>query len=382
MVRGRRRIALASLCPAWLGLAGAAPPRLEITSWEPEGPVLLAGGGPEAEAMSQPVEPGEQYPPTRREEALAPTIAAPAPPPSPPASRRADWRLAVDMSVTADSNVTNGTRLRAVPIDLGHGSLPVPVDPTLREKSGIGAGVSATANVRLPVAAETTLAVDVEGYALEYDGPRSDDASLLVAAGLEFGAGFAPDGALQLIAFDRWYGGVKALEGVGLRGNWRHKLDPRSNLRLAVDARIFDSAYGAPFGGSEASLYVSYDTALSPNLSASAGLYGHRQWLRDDAFSSLDAGIYGGLSAYLSEALAGGVTAGLSRTLFDEPFLLLDPEARTDWRLYGSAWLTTRRPVALGLHPSLTYTYNRTSSSIPYFNADRHRLRFGVQRKF
>ena len=373
---GRRRL-LAPLCVAWLCLAGAAPPRLDIAAYE--GPVLLAGG--DSEASSIPVEPGEQYPPSPREEAIRPAVEAPPAAPK-PASRSADFRLSVDMSVTADSNVTNGTRLHAVPIDTGDGPLPVPVDPNLREKSGIGAGVSAAANVRLPVAAGAALALDVEGYAIEYEGPRSDDASALVAAGLEFGPGNAPDGSLQLIAFDRWYGGVKALEGVGLRGNWRHRLGPTRNLRLAVDARIFDSGYGDAFGGSQASLYVTYDSVLNPNLSFSAGLYGRREWLGDDSFSSLDAGAYGGLSAFLGEDLTGGVTAGLSRTVFDEPFLLLDTDPRADWRVYASGWLTTRRPVALGLHPSLTYTYSRTASSIPYFSSDRHRLRLGVQRKF
>ena len=121
---------------------------------------------------------------------------------------------------------------------------------------------------------------------------------------------------------------------------------------------------------------------LNPRLSASVGVYGHRQWLRDDSFSSLDLGLYGGLSAYLGEDFTGGITAGLSRTAFDEPFLLLDPEARGDWRGYASLWLTTRRPLLLGLHPSLTYTYNRTSSSIGYYDSQRHRLRLGVKRRF
>lgn len=372
-----RRNLLASLCAAWLCLAGAAPPRLEVAAGALDGPVLLAG----ADTLTPPVEPGEQYPPSPREESLAPAVAAPPARPA-PAARRADWRLSVDMSVTGDSNVTNGTRLRTVPIDLGDGPLPVPVDPNLREKAGIGVGVSAAANVRLPVADGAALAVDVEGYALEYEGPRSDDASLLVAAGLEFGDSSAPKGSLQLIAFDRWYGGVKALEGVGLRGGWRHPLGPSSNLRLAVDARIFDSGYGEAFGGSQASLYLTYDSVLNPNLSASGGIYVRREWLDNDSFSSVDAGAYGGLSAYLSEDFSGGVTAGLSRTIFDEPFALLGPDRRSDWRPYASAWLSTRRPVALGLHPSLTYTYSRTSSSIPYFSSDRHRLRLGVQRRF
>lgn len=369
--------ALATLCVAWFCLAGAAPPRLEVAAYE--GPVLLAGG--DSEALSIPVEPGEQYPPTPREEAVRPAVAAPAAAPA-ARPRKKEFRLSVDMSVTADSNVTNGTNLSSVPIDLGDGPLPVPVDPNLREKAGLGVGMSAAANVRLPISAGAAVAVDVEGYALEYEGPRSDDASALVAAGVEFGAGGAPTGSLQLIAFERWYGGVKALEGVGLRGNWRHPLNPRSNVRLAVDARIFDSAYGDAFGGSQASLYVTYDSVLNPNLSFSGGVYARREWLGDDSFSSLDTGAYGGLSAFLNSDFSGGITAGLSRTAFDEPFLLLDPDPRADWRVYASGWLSTRRPVALGLHPSLTYTYSRTSSSIPYFSSDRHRLRLGVQRKF
>ena len=165
-------------------------------------------------------------------------------------------------------------------------------------------------------------------------------------------------------------------------GQLAPSLDARSNLRLAIDARIFDSDYGEAFGGSQASVYLSYDSVLNPSLSVSGGLYVRREWLGDDAFSSLDAGAYGGLSAYLTRDLAGGLTAGLSRTVFDEPFFLLGPDPRTDWRPYASAWLSTRRPLGLGLHPSLTYTYSRTSSSVPYFSADRHRLRLGVQRKF
>ncbi len=374
---GKRKM-LAPLCVAWLCLAGAAPPRLEVVIYE--WPALPAGG--DGDAVTIPGEPGEQYPPSAREEVVLPAADPPPAAPRPAGSRAADFRVSVDLSVTADSNVTNGTDLRAVPIDFGDGPLPVPVDPNLREKTGIGAGASAAANVRLPISAEAALAVDVEGYALEYEGPRSDDASALVAAGLEFGAGDAPAGSLQLIAFERWYGGVKALEGVGLRGNWRRALSPQSNFRLAVDARIFDSGYGDAFGGSQASLYVTYDSVLNPSLSFSGGAYARREWLGDDSFSSLDAGVYGGLSAFLNEDFSGGVIAGLSRTAFDAPFLLLDPDPRADWRVYASGWLSTRRPLALGIHPSLTYTYSRTSSSIPYFSSDRHRLRLGMQRKF
>ncbi|MGZ8307616.1 MAG: surface lipoprotein assembly modifier, partial [Allosphingosinicella sp.] len=215
-----------------------------------------------------------------------------------------------------------------------------------------------------------------------YGGSSNDDMSALVAAGVAFGTGRSPDATVQLFAFDRWYGGVEASRGLGLRGNYRHALAKGQTMRLSVDARIFDSDYGEAFGGKEASLYLAYDRTLNSTLSASLGAWAHREWLRDESFSYSEAGIYGGLSHYLNDALTGGVTAGVSRTWFDEPFLRLGPDPRRDWRMYGTLWLMTRRPVGWGVTPSLTYTYNRTASSIAYYSTDRHRLRLGVQRKF
>ncbi|MFL6846068.1 MAG: surface lipoprotein assembly modifier [Allosphingosinicella sp.] len=366
---GKGRSALAALAAGWFCLTALAPPHLVVARL-PEPAALLSAGGTAAE----PVAPGEQYPPEPHQRAL---------PSARPAPRRApDVRLAVDVSATADSNRTNGSDLKTVPIDFGNGPLPVPLDPNLREKAGVGIGASTTANVRLPVAKDLALALDAEGYVVDYAGGASDDQSLLLAGGFEFGSGAVPDASVQLIAFDRWYGGVNAMEGVGLRANYRQPLGKGETLRLAVDARVFDSAYGEAFGGSQASLYLSYDSVLDPSTSASIGGWAHREWLNDDVFSYTEAGLYGGLSHYLGPSLTGGVTAGVSRTWFDAPFLMLGPDARRDWRLYGSVWVASRRPVLLGVTPSLTYTYNRTSSSIGYYRSDRHRLRFGLGRKF
>jgi hypothetical protein len=121
---------------------------------------------------------------------------------------------------------------------------------------------------------------------------------------------------------------------------------------------------------------------IDPTLSGSAGVYARASWLGDDAYSSREFGVYGGLSHYLSAHLVGGVTAGLGRVAYDGPLLLLSPDARSDWRAYGSLYVAARQPVLVGLTPSLTYTYNRTSSSIEFYRADRHRLRFGLSRTF
>lgn len=373
----KRHKALALLCGGWLFLAAFAPPRLEVAAWPQEAEAVLTVGGVAVAAAVQPVEPGEQYPPARHERALAP---APLKPKSDP--RENEWKLSVDLSVAADSNRTNGTDLETVEVDYGNGPLPVPLDPNQRAKGGVGRGASVAAGGRLPVAGAMAVALDAEAFVVDYDGSGNDDVSALVAAGVALGSGRSPDAIVQLIAFDRWYGGVEATQGFGLRANYRHALSKGESLRLAVDARIFESGYGESFGGTEGSLYLSYDSVLRPDLSASFGAWAHREWLDDETFSYSEAGVNGGLSHYLSDALTGGVTAGLSRTWFDEPFLMLGPRARRDWRLYGSLWLTTRRPIAWGVRPSLTYTYNRTGSSIDYYSSDRHRLRLGVQRKF
>lgn len=362
-------------------LVAAAPPRLEVAALPQESVPILTAGGAAVAAKAEPVEPGEQYPRTRQERALNPAVARPAPRPG---SRRRgpDWRLKVDVSAVADSNRTNGTDLETVPIDYGDGPLPVPLDPNQRERSGLGRGASVSAGLRLPVDGGAILILDAEGYVLDYGGSDSDDVSTLAAAGIGFGKGRSPDVTVQFIAFDRWYGGVEASRGVGLRGSYRHAVARGRTLRLSVDARIFDSDYGESFGGKEASVYLSYDQVLRPDLSASLGAWAHREWLRDSSFSYGEAGLYSGLSHYLGDALTGGITLGASRSWFDEPFLRLGPEARRDWRMYGSLWLTTRRPVALGVIPSLTYTYNRTDSSIDYYSTDRHRLRLGLGRRF
>lgn len=358
------------LCSGATCLTGFAPPRLEYRPAGAEAEAALAGVDSQP-VVSSPNADGA-HPATD-----APRIAA-----AHPASRPKRLRLAIDMSAIADTNTTNGSDLEMVALDFGDGPIPVPLDPNLREKPDVGLGVSVSAGARIPLAEGVVLAADAEAYSIDYGGRRSDDSSVLVAAGLEFGAQAIPDGSAQLFIFERGYAGLTALRGIGARASYRHAVGEGRSVRLALDARVYDSGYGDAFDGREGSVYLSYDSVLSSELTMATGVYVRREWLRDDAFSSLDAGVYGGLGYYIGDDIVGGFSVGLSRTLFDEPFLLLGAERRRDWRGYGSLYFAARRPIGWGLVPSLTYSYNRTSSSIAYYSSDRHRLRLGVQRKF
>jgi hypothetical protein len=371
MVARRWAPGLAVAC--WLGLTALAPLAGATLPYDLTG---LLGGPNDPQAM----EPGEQYPPTPLDRTLSPAVRQPQAV-TPAGARKTDWKLSLDASVTADSNVTNAGDLAAVTIIGGGGSVTVPVDPRYRSREGVGVGASAAASLRLPVSAEASLAFDAEGYVLAYPGAVSDDASGLVAAGVRID-GRSGSGTVQLIGFDRWYGGVSATRGAGLRANWRQDVGRGRHVAFYLDARRQDSDWGDPLTGDTASLYLTYDLPLDPTLTAVAGVYGRRDWMRDDAFSDSEVGAYGSLTHYLGTDFTGGVSAGLGRAWYDSPLAYLSPDPRRDWRYYASLWVSTRKPVLLGFYPSLTYTYSRTSSSIPYYSADRHRLRLGVNRSF
>jgi hypothetical protein len=376
----RRHATLAALCASWVALTAFALPS------EPQPSLEYAlddlGGEAQVSALAdvQPVEPGEQYPPSEQDRTVR--AAGGQGPPEPAPAPRKIWTLSIDASVTADSNVTNGSDLEQIDVDVGGQTLPVALDPRLRERSGIGVGISAVGGIKLPIADEVALTADAEAYLLEQDGGDTDDAALLAAAGIERTSKSGRLVSLQAIAFERWYGGIAANEGVGLRGRFREPVGDGAYVTLDVDARVFDSDYGEDYGGRQASLYLVYQRPLATSLSGSLGIFARREWLEADPFSSLELGAYGGLSRYLSADLTGGVSLGVSRLRFDGPILFLAPDPRRDWHYSASLYLAARRPLAWGFSPSMTYTYNRTDSNIAFYRSDRHRMRLGLLRRF
>jgi hypothetical protein len=212
------------------------------------------------------------------EEISGPSAAAE--PSADPAARTASakWRLSIDTSILADSNVTNSTAKRSIEMFQGEDLLPVPLDPSLRARADIGAGVAVSAGVELPMGGKTSLVAEAEGYALDYGGGANDDISLLAGAGplLRWGTGEA---SVQLLGFERWYGGISAQSGWGVRGRYEEQLAPGERVTLTVDARIFESGYGEAFEGSQAGAYLSYARVLNPLTTASLGLFARRDWL-------------------------------------------------------------------------------------------------------
>jgi hypothetical protein len=347
----------------WLALCGFAQPPVPALDYDL--PELDAPDGP------GPTDPD------RVADRSVPLVALEAPAPS-----SAQFFLTVDASITADSNVTNATDDDSIPIHNGEVTFPVPLDPAIRARADLALGASVSAGARLPVAPGAAFALDAEGYAIELDGSRNDDLSVLIAAGPELTWTENGRAFVQVTAFERWYGGISASQGYGLRARYQQQVATGHRVSLSLDVRIFDSDYGVDFRGTQAGAYLTYDRVLNAQMMGSLGVYARRDWLVGEAYSGAELGIYAGISRYLGPSLSGAVSAGISRMLFDAPILFLSPGAREDVRVYTTFSLTTRKPIGWNLFPSLSYSYHRNQSSISFFDADRHRVRLGLLRSF
>ncbi|MBV9932320.1 MAG: DUF560 domain-containing protein [Alphaproteobacteria bacterium] len=308
----------------------------------------------------------------------------PLPPPPPQPQRRPEkpsFRLTVDFAVIADSNTTNGTRLKEVPVLVGDARIPLPLDPRLRQKGGFGRSAAVSASASVPIAPAARLIASADASYVDYPGSFSDDAWASASAGIELGRGRGRT-SLEAMLFDRWYAHESAMAGWGLRASHRQDLGHGQTLRLLADGRIYRSGYGRAFDGKQGSVYLSYDAVLDPTLTASASLYARRDALRDRAYASNEVGGFASLSHYLGPDLTASLSVGVGRAWFDAPIPLLADDPRADWRPFGSLSLTTRRPLLWGFYPSLTYSYGRTMSNLPFYESDRHRLRLGIARTF
>ncbi|MGE0775835.1 MAG: surface lipoprotein assembly modifier, partial [Sphingomonadaceae bacterium] len=89
-----------------------------------------------------------------------------------------------------------------------------------------------------------------------------------------------------------------------------------------------------------------------------------------------------GIGGELPKGINAGLSAGISRALFDDPIVAFDPDPRKDWRFNGRANVGLRSVRVLGFSPSMTYTFTKTSTKLPLYRNERHRLEFSLARYF
>jgi hypothetical protein len=187
---------------------------------------------------------------------------------------------------------------------------------------------------------------------------------------------------VQAVGYTRIYGGTVAQQGPGVRVSYQQNLPKGQRVSGLIDVRKIDSHFSPAYDGTSYSAYLTYERVIRRSMVASATVYARRDDLRSDSYSSKEIGVNLGIGGELPKGINAGLSTGISRALFDEPVLMLDPDSRKDWRFSGRANIGLRSIRVLGFSPSVTYTFTKTSTNVPLYRNERHRVEFALARYF
>lgn len=295
-----------------------------------------------------------------------------------------NWTFNVTVGLAPDSNINSATDARS--IELFTPFSPEPVSASLekdaRRKSGVGQTVGANGSVRLRLKDGLAMVVDANGQFTNQRGSDADDLSALIAAGPELTMKNGARIAIQAVGYTRIYGGKVAQQGPGVRMTYQQDLSQGQRISTLFDVRKINSHYSPAYEGTSYAAYLTYERVIHRSMVASATIYGRRDDLRSGAYSNTEIGANFGLGGELPKGINAGLSAGISRALFDDPLVMLDPDSRKDWRFSARANVGLRSIRVLGFSPSATYTFTKTKTNVPLYRNERHRVEFALARYF
>lgn len=295
---------------------------------------------------------------------------------------RRPWRITTEFGFAPDSNITNGTRAETIDLIVGNQALPMTLDESARQRSGIGQTGRFSAGYRFKVGERGALLIDGDAQGVNYEGITADDYTVQLAAGPEFRPSEGTSISLQGLGLHRWYGGQDAVTQYGARLSAERTLDPSQRVGLTFEARRSDSAFQDSYSGWNLSAYATYERVIARSLIASASLFARTDSLNEKAYSSNEFGLSAGIGGELAHGVNAGITATASHAAFGAPLLSLSNDPRSDWRLSGRIYAGLRSLRFMGFSPSVSYTYTLNASSLTLYDARRSRFAFNVARYF
>jgi hypothetical protein len=296
-------------------------------------------------------------------------------------SKRA-WTFNVDIGIAPDTNINNATDANGVTLYFGDTPLDFTLDEAAKARSGTGVTGLVQAGLRLPVAKQTAMLIDLDLNGTNYGGSDFDDYTAQLAVGPELRLSDKVSVSAQALGAQRWYGGDLASRQIGSRVALQATLSDVSRVGVQIDARRTNALFDDNYDGWQVGAYASYERVIAQNAIASASLFVRRDWLTADPYSNTEAGGLLGIGAELPWGFNAGASFGASRAVYDAAIPLFSAEARADWRLNGRLTLGNRKVQLFGFSPSITLSANQTDSNIDYYSNDRVRIRFGIARYF
>lgn len=295
---------------------------------------------------------------------------------------RRSFGLTVDVGLAPDSNITNGTNAESVDVNFGGFLIPLTLDPTARQRSGIGQSMVVSSSYRTRLSGSTKLLIETDGQAMNYEGKAADDFALQFAAGPEIQLSENNRLTVQGLGLQRWFGGKSASTGGGARLGFQHDFNSGHRLGLNIDARYAKSGFSDAYTGWSLSAQTTYERVIASSMIGYVSVFGRRELLNSKSFSGHEVGSNIGIMGDLPLGISIGLSGGISRAAYDAPLPLFSADPRKDWRYNARAQVGLRSLRFWGFSPSVTYDFNRTDSSLTLYKNDRHRVRFGFARYF
>lgn len=292
------------------------------------------------------------------------------------------WQVDLSFGLAPDSNINSATSADSIDVNFAGTSLPLTLDDDARARSGIGETGRLSARLRLPVAGKIAGLVDFDGAGTNYSGTRFDDVTVQAATGADYALSRRASVSLEGVVAQRWYGGGVVSRQVGIKGGAQRLLDTRRQIGLQIDIRHTDALFNHGYDGWQGGLYATYEQAITPAVVVSASPFVRRDWLAVSAYSNTEAGANIGVGGEMPMGIDFGLSAGLSRALYDAPIPFFDPRPRKDWRLVARATLGDRKIRVLGLSPQVSWSFTRIDSTLKLYSMTRSRFEFTLARYF
>ena len=180
----------------------------------------------------------------------------------------------------------------------------------------------------------------------------------------------------------RWYGGARAVTQVGARIAVQQTLDNAERIGVTLDARHSASGFQSDYSGWNLALYATYERVIARSMIASASLFARTDQLNSAGYSNKELGLSLGIGGELSHGVNAGVSATISRAVYDAALLALSPDPRADWRLSGRVYVGIRSLRVVGFSPSVSCNYTLNDSSLILYQSNRSRFAFNLARYF
>jgi hypothetical protein len=296
-------------------------------------------------------------------------------------SRRA-WSVNVDFGIAPDSNINSATSANTINVLFGNQPIPVTLNQNAKARSGTGITGTIDAGARLPIAKDWSLVADFNASGADYKGVDYDDYSFELAAGPEYRLSSASRLRVQGVGAERLYGGKIASQQIGVKLGFDTNITRSQRIGIQIDARRTDAHFDHNYDGWQIGAYATYERAIAKSLVASGSVYVRRDELRVAPYSDTEIGMMLGVGGELPKGFNVGLSGGISRARYDAPVPLFSLDPRGDWRYNARLAVGNRAIRVWGFSPSVSVSYGRIDSTLPFYASSRTRFRFALARYF